>query len=72
MAGELTRVRHALERVRATLHGVELALKDAERGIPPGSEAGQALATGTLEVATGLAKVDALMRARDAAPLRRD
>lgn len=62
VGGELIRIRHALERLKATLPAVELALQEAEKKIPPGAEPGQALVSTTLEIVTGLAKVDALIR----------
>lgn len=61
--GEIVRTRHAVKRLQAHLFGLELALDDAEKtGIPPGNEPGQALVTTCYEIATGLAKIDALIR----------
>lgn len=64
VAGEAVRIRHALERLKAVIPSLELALREAEmHRIPPGSEGSQALVSTAYEVVTGLAKVDVLLHA---------
>ena len=59
--GERVRLRHTLERAIQILRGVEIAL-DHEHG-PPGCDAAQAIAGVGVEIAMGLARLDAYMRA---------
>lgn len=59
--GERTRARVVLDRLRACLRGVELALDDANT--PVGNEAGQAVTQTATELAVLLAKLDAYQRA---------
>lgn len=64
--GELLRLRHAVDRMKASISSLELTLRyTAEEGSPPGAEVGQALVSTVFEIATGLAKVDALIRSKD-------
>lgn len=59
--GERTRARVVLDRLRACIKGVELALDDANT--PVGNEAGQAVTQTATELAVLLAKLDAYQRA---------
>lgn len=66
-ADELIRVRHAMDRLKAQLQSLEIVVSEAETlEIPCGAEATQALFSTTLEIVTGLAKVDAYFRAQTA------
>lgn len=60
--GEITRLRHHLERLHGSARALGLVLDEALRGVPPGPEAGQAITGLATDIATGLARVDALLR----------
>jgi hypothetical protein len=59
--GERIRARAVLDRLRACIRGIELALDD--EGTPVGNEAGQAVTQTAIELAVMLAKLDAYQRA---------
>lgn len=59
--GERVRARAVLDRLRACIKGVELALDD--ESAPVGNEAGQAVTQTAIELAVLLAKLDAYQRA---------
>jgi hypothetical protein len=58
--GERIRARHVIERLRACLQGIDLALDD--ESTPVGNEAGQAITQTATELAVLLAKLDAYQR----------
>lgn len=59
--GERIRAKHVLDRLRACIKGVEIALQD--ESTPVGNEAGQAVTQNAIELAVLLAKLDAYQRA---------
>ena len=58
--GERIRAREVLDRLRACIQGVELALDD--ENTPIGNEAGQAVTNTAIQLAMLLAKLDAYQR----------
>lgn len=58
--GERIRARAVIERLRACIKGIEIALDDKET--PIGNEAGQAVTQTAIEISVLLAKIDAYQR----------
>lgn len=61
--GERVRAAHIIERLRATIHGIEVALQDHRT--PVGAECGQAITGTACDLAVTLAKLDAYQRAEN-------
>lgn len=59
---ERVRAEHHMTRLRATLGGIEIALRH-EVGGPPGPDAVQALIHSAMDLATCLTKIEAYTRA---------
>ena len=65
--GERIRIVHRMDRIKAQLHALELALAESHAGIPPGPECGQALTQEATSISVAFGRLDAYIRAEQAA-----